>query len=622
MSDTQKTTNCPKCGAVLMADAPEGLCPRCLLALNLAHATEVGNEAHAASTAKPPPAPSEIAAHFPQLEILECLGRGGMGAVYKARQKRIDRLVALKILAPERQGDAQFTERFQREARALARLNHPNIVTVHDFGEAGGYCYLLMEFVEGVTLRQLMQQRKLSPAEALAIVPKICDALQFAHTKGIVHRDIKPENILLATHGEVKIADFGIAKLVEHGGTEPTLTGAQEVVGTPHYMAPEQAEKPGTVDHRADIFSLGVVIYEMLTSELPLGKFPPPSRKVQVDLRLDEIVLRALEKEPELRYQQASQVKTDLETVASDTTASVRKPATLHPSVAGRSVAATQWVILTAVLLVVGGAVWLWKTRTLPSTKPAGCVAWWSCETNLFDLIGTNNGIPTQGIGFSAGLTGAALQLDGQEDLILIPASDSLNVGKGSGFTLEAWINPSKVSFGRPIFEWNTDASSKIGLHFWIGHPDSPNGYLFANLYDGTYDRIIQTAPGTIVANSFQHVALTYDKASGVARLFINGMEATARGFGPVNVQTTIDLLIGGRLSPVQPKWFAGMIDEPAIYSRALSAEEIASIYRAVVERIQASEATPPPLDNARPDFPNQPTDKAPSSPSENRIRL
>ena len=259
---------------------------------------------------------SELAKLFPQLEILECLGRGGMGAVYKARQPRLDRFVALKILAPEKQNDLQFAERFEREARALARLNHPNIVTVFDFGEVSGQFYLLMEFVDGLTLRQLLQAGKIAPAEALNIVPKICEALQFAHEQGIVHRDIKPENILMDKQGRVKIADFGIAKIAGLESKDFSLTGAKDVMGTPHYMAPEQIEKPLTVDHRADIYSLGVVFYEMLTGELPLGKFAPPSQKVQMDVRLDEVVLHALEKEPARRYQQASQVKTAVETIA------------------------------------------------------------------------------------------------------------------------------------------------------------------------------------------------------------------------------------------------------------------------------------------------------------------
>lgn len=289
------------------------------MAMNLQTPTEVTGASHAqdeSSSKRGPamPTPAEIAAHFPQFEILECLGRGGMGMVYKARQPRLNRLVALKILTPDKEHDPKFAERFVREAQALARLNHPGIVTVHDFGEAGGMFYLLMEYVDGVTLRTLLRQGQVKPEEALAIVPKICEALQYAHQQGIIHRDIKPENILLDKQGRVKIADFGIAKLIGQEGRD-SLTGARGVVGTPHYMAPEQVEHPQTVDHRADIYSLGVVFYELLTGELPLGRFAPPSSRVQVDVRLDEVVLRALEKEPERRYQQADQVKTAVETL-------------------------------------------------------------------------------------------------------------------------------------------------------------------------------------------------------------------------------------------------------------------------------------------------------------------
>jgi len=324
---------CPKCGFALSADAPEGLCPACLLQHGFA--TEGG--APAGQTAFVPPTIAELAKLFPQLEIISVIGKGGMGAVYKARQPALDRMVALKILAPQPGNELDFASRFAREAKALARLNHPNIVGVYDFGvvtssSESGYgasgqkpsghrpdatlSYFLMEFVDGPNLRQVEQAGKLSPREALEIIPQICAALQFAHDEGIVHRDIKPENVLLDKKGRVKIADFGLAKILGQEAKDFRLTGAKDVMGTPHYMAPEQVETPQEVDHRADIFSLGVVFYEMLTGELPLGKFAPPSQKVQVDVRLDEIVLRALEKEPRLRYQQASEFKTRVETVA------------------------------------------------------------------------------------------------------------------------------------------------------------------------------------------------------------------------------------------------------------------------------------------------------------------
>ena len=329
---------CPQCRSSLAADSPEGLCPACLMAgamggefaepENAAEGVPHNDDNGLAATTPPSgsrPALdgaalaeiSELQKHFPQLEILELLGRGGMGAVYKARQKNLDRMVALKVIPPEAAKDPAFAERFNREARALARLNHPNIVTVYDFGQTGDLHYLLMEYVDGVNLRQTLRAGKLDPREALAIVPQICDALQYAHDQGVVHRDIKPENVLLDRLGRVKIADFGLAKLLGKGPDDYTLTRTQQVMGTPRYMAPEQIERPSTVDHRADIYSLGVVLYEMLTGELPMGRFEPPSHKVQVDVRIDEVVLRSLEKDPERRYQRASEVKTELASATS-----------------------------------------------------------------------------------------------------------------------------------------------------------------------------------------------------------------------------------------------------------------------------------------------------------------
>jgi hypothetical protein len=238
-----------------------------------------------------------------------------MGAVYKARQPHLDRFVALKILPPDTANDSAFAERFSREARALARLSHPNIVAVHDFGQSGGLYYLLMEYVDGVNLRQAMRSGRLTPQAALQIVPQLCDALQFAHDEGIVHRDIKPENILLDRRGRVKVADFGLAKLLGQSTASTGLTGTHQVMGTLHYMAPEQLAGARAVDHRADIYSLGVTFYEMLTGELPVGRFPPPSRKAAIDTRLDDVVLRTLEHEPAHRYQHASDVKTEVESI-------------------------------------------------------------------------------------------------------------------------------------------------------------------------------------------------------------------------------------------------------------------------------------------------------------------
>ena len=316
---------CPKCHGALSAG---GLCPRCAADFLQAAQTEISGGSHLFS----PPQPEDLARLFPQLDIIELIGRGGMGAVYKARQKELDRMAALKILPPGIGQDSGFAERFAREAKALAKLNHQGIVTIYDFGRADGLYFFLMEHVDGVNLKQLLDRGRISPREALAIVPQICDALQFAHDQGIVHRDIKPENILLDRRGRVKVADFGLAKIVASDGPSISQTGAAspetaalgsalteggKILGTPAYMAPEQVKHPEAVDHRADIYALGMVFYQMLTGQLPAKPIEPPSRKVQIDVRLDEVVLRALESDPERRYQQASVFKTQVETIAS-----------------------------------------------------------------------------------------------------------------------------------------------------------------------------------------------------------------------------------------------------------------------------------------------------------------
>ena len=356
MSNASELKSCPKCGGPIPAEAPQGLCPQCLLR-QASFPTEPGSRGHANSA---PPPLAELAAAFPQLEILELIGQGGMGFVFKARQPKIERLVALKILPQSLAADPAFAERFAREGRMLARLNHANIVTLYDFGQAGGFFYLLMEFVDGVSLRQAMKVGRFTPAQALSVVPMICEALEFAHNEGILHRDIKPENILLDTKGRVKIADFGIAKLVGEAHSDLSLTASGTVLGTPHYMAPEQLEHSSEVDQRADIYSLGVVFYEMLTGELPLGRFQPPSEKVKVDVRLDEVVLHALEKEPARRYQQAGEVKTAVETISANP-ARPAAPAPSQPFVAAAAAPAQRpdrfwrWfaVVVLAIMLAI-----------------------------------------------------------------------------------------------------------------------------------------------------------------------------------------------------------------------------------------------------------------------------
>jgi serine/threonine protein kinase len=296
-----------------------------------------GGNPFAVTTPQPsvfvPPEPARLADLFPQLEILELLGHGGMGAVYKARQTNLDRVVALKIVRPESADDPMFRVRFDREAKTLARLSHPNIVGIYDFGDveysvddgeaAGALYYFLMEYVDGINLRQLIQTGETTSEQALPIVLQICEALQYAHDQGVVHRDIKPENILLDATGRLKIADFGLAKLGREAD-DLQLTGTRQVLGTVQYMAPEQMTQSKTVDHRADIYSMGVVFYEMLTGDLPVGAFERPSQLAAVDVRLDEVVMKTLATNPKQRYQNASDVGSHISSIASSETSADR----------------------------------------------------------------------------------------------------------------------------------------------------------------------------------------------------------------------------------------------------------------------------------------------------------
>jgi serine/threonine protein kinase len=252
---------------------------------------------------------------LPQYQIESLIGRGGMGAVYKGRQERLDRFVAIKLLPCELADDVKFFARFEREARTLAKLDHPGIVSIYDFGQTSeGHLYFVMEFIDGTDLHRLIRSDEVNANHALEIVSQVCEALQFAHSKGVIHRDIKPANILLTKDGKVKLADFGLARPMETG-INNSLTLSHVVMGTPDYMAPEQ--KRGDGDHRVDLYALGVMLYEMLCGSPPQGAWQLPSQRVSVDVRLDQVVIKAMQVEPELRYQQALQVKTDLDAIRS-----------------------------------------------------------------------------------------------------------------------------------------------------------------------------------------------------------------------------------------------------------------------------------------------------------------
>ncbi len=354
---------CSTCGLLYAGD----LCPKCM----------AGFAQNPTNPTQPPEdLPLKPGQTFHGMEILELLGKGGMGVVFKARQPALDRMVALKILPQKLALDPDFQNRFIREAKALGSLSHPNIVAVYDFGAEGGLFFFAMEFVDGTNLRQVLRDRTFSPEQALKLVPQLCDALEYAHEEGVVHRDIKPENILLDKKGRVKIADFGLAKLT---GADVAAAGAltmtNMVMGTPHYMAPEQIENPKSVDHRADIYSIGVVFYEMLTGELPIGRFEVPSKMVKIDVRLDEVVLKALEKAPDRRYQKASEVKAAVTRATAIASTDAYQPTVITPAPAkkgaNRGILAMAGVTALAVILALVALF----SRPAPTVTPPPPVA-------------------------------------------------------------------------------------------------------------------------------------------------------------------------------------------------------------------------------------------------------
>jgi serine/threonine protein kinase len=299
-----------------------------------------------------PPEPEHLAEMLPQYDIECILGRGGMGVVYKGRQRDLDRVVAIKLLPAEMAVDEQFVERFRREARTLAKLHHPGIVNVYEFGQTSeGHLFFVMEYVDGTDLRRLIKTSKLDSNQALAIVAHICEALRAAHQQGVIHRDLKPENVLVTKQGQIKLADFGLSRPTGEDNTR-RFTMTNMVMGTPDYMAPEQ--RSGQADHRADIFALGVMLYEMLTGQVPRGAFDPPSHKLQVDVRIDEVVVKALQEEPERRYQDVGEMKTDVETIYYTSPAMAEPTSVAAPRQSeAKQVARSAWWIAAAALITI-----------------------------------------------------------------------------------------------------------------------------------------------------------------------------------------------------------------------------------------------------------------------------
>jgi serine/threonine protein kinase len=332
-----------------------------------------------------PPSPEHLQAMLPQYDQWEMIGCGGMGAVYKARQTSLDRLVAIKVLPPQvAEDEAEYIERFKNEARTMAKMNHPAIVAVYDFGETRDeLLYIVMEYIDGTDVAKMIQsQGKLPVDHALAITAHVCDALAYAHEHGVVHRDIKPANILINMEGAVKVADFGLARMHDPGQSG-SLTQEGTTMGTPDYVAPEVLIIGMQVDGRADLYAVGVMLYNMLTGKIPRGNFQMPSEKMGCDTRYDAIIRKAMEQDVARRYQTSRELRRDLDQILTVPVAK-EKPARQAPAGGMQPrqppppppPPGTPWGMIAAALIVVGvAAVLLMRRGEPPPSPPAPEVA-------------------------------------------------------------------------------------------------------------------------------------------------------------------------------------------------------------------------------------------------------
>ncbi len=336
MLDTmQSKTLCPECGETIPPDASGGICPRCLLGLadsSLDLLATAG--ADALWPPPPPPEGAEPPRVFGSYDLLGEIARGGMGVVYRARQRGLDRVVALKMVQFGRFAGEEARSRFLVEARTAARLRHPRIVTIHEIGTLEGQPYFTMDLIEGVSLAEAVRNGPWSVRAAAGLLHSLAEAIAYAHAEGVLHRDLKPSNILLDAISQPHVTDFGLAKVLpsrtpDSGAESPadlTLTG--QALGSPNYLSPEQAAGARGLTPATDVWALGAILYHLLTGRPPFAgasvaetlralredePLPPRLLNTDVSVDLETICLKCLEKEPARRYQTAEELAEELD---------------------------------------------------------------------------------------------------------------------------------------------------------------------------------------------------------------------------------------------------------------------------------------------------------------------
>jgi serine/threonine protein kinase len=590
-------------------------------------------------------------AHY---EILEVVGRGGMGTVFRAFDEKLHRVVALKALAPQLATSSVARQRFVREARAAAAVTHDNVIAIHAVEDAGPVPYLVMRFVNGPTLQKKLDHTgPLSLKEILRIGLQTAEGLAAAHRQGLVHRDVKPANILLENGVErVRLTDFGLAR----AGDDASLTQSGVVAGTPMYMSPEQAQGE-PVDFRSDLFSLGSVLYVMCTGHPPFRaptsmavlkrvceETPRPIREINPELPpwLGDLLTRLHAKVPADRFASAQEVADLLARHLAELQHVATPPPPATPPARGterlplaswgertelrsppeppreKSAAAaprprrrglTAALILLALLAglglceatgvtdVRGTVLRLFSSADRPVTEatradnsklpqtakapaavpaPAGLVSWWRGEGNARDVRGNNHGTAVGNVSYASGQVGLAFKFDGFEQ---IEVAGSPDLSLTSAVTMEAWIKPIGLrpeKYYGTLIAKGSDTNRNYTLFL------SPRRALHMSYY--TTDKtnvLLETDNDLVPFEQFSHVAGVIDTTRGVMEIYHNGkLVATRPTPGPM-VPNNLPLTIGRSDSAGVVFGFYGLIDEPAVYNRALSQAEIQSIVNA-----------------------------------------
>lgn len=549
------------------------------------------------------PSPGELSNLLPQLDVQRFVARGGMGAVYYAIQRHLEREVALKILPPDI-GDPGFRSRFSLEAKAMARMNHPNLAQLYDFGEAEGLLWMAQEWIDGPSFYSRYQQGPLSEEEAVALVCQACDGLAYAHRHDIVHRDVKPENIMWNSEGVVKLTDFGLARATRSGPSH--LRNEQEArFLTEEYAAPEMFDLNVEIDHRADIFAVGVLAYEGLTGKRPSGEYRPPSEaQPSLGERFDLVLAKAMQHDRDKRYNDCAEFKRDFEAAAlareAEFRSARRKANGLLPLLALAGAAA---LLVTVIWIAVSllksaaedspGKHQVTETRAAekspgrPTGKkprrappasstslPPGPALYYSFEEAaegkpLRDdsgngLTGTVNGaVPAPGV------RGQGVLLDGEGDTIEVPANE-LRLSKTS-FTIALWVKAGfdKVHglMGQRSFEEQGQYfhlilnKQKLWQDFWGGE-----------LLTHTLD------PG--LSNKWIHIAFSFDSEDRLSTLYLNGKPVADTTFtAPLDFDNGT-LVLGEFQAGETWSHLAGALDEVMVYDRLLDGEAVESIYQ------------------------------------------